>query len=122
MAQDDNQRVVTGGVGEWVIAVIVVGLASLIFVIAFGTTMVYTFFFNFSSIQTPPPLLKESFQAWKGHFGMVYSELRNQTEVYTVYIRSKHLYVCCFGNSSPVLSFLYNEMEREKVFPLASCL
>jgi hypothetical protein len=36
----EKQRVVTGGVGEWVIAVIVVGLASLIFVIAFGTTMV----------------------------------------------------------------------------------
>ena len=40
IVQGDTQRVVTGGVGEWVIAVIVVGLASLIFVIAFGTTMV----------------------------------------------------------------------------------
>ena len=37
----DTERVVTGGVSEWIIAVIVVGLASLMFVIAFGTTMVY---------------------------------------------------------------------------------
>jgi hypothetical protein len=42
----EKQRVVTGGVGEWVIAVIVVGLASLIFVIAFGTTMVLSFSIN----------------------------------------------------------------------------
>jgi len=45
----EKQRVVTGGVGEWVIAVIVVGLASLIFVIAFGTTMVlYSFLASIS--------------------------------------------------------------------------
>lgn len=36
----EKERVAAGGVSEWVIAVIVVGLASLIFVIAFGTTMV----------------------------------------------------------------------------------
>ena len=36
----DREKVVTGAVSEWIIAVVVVGLASLIFVIAFGTTMV----------------------------------------------------------------------------------
>ena len=35
-----NEKIVTGGVSEWIIAVIVVGLASLMFVIAFGTTVV----------------------------------------------------------------------------------
>ena len=37
---EDREKVVAGGVSEWIIAVVVVGLASLVFVIAFGTTMV----------------------------------------------------------------------------------
>ena len=37
---EEEQRVVDGVVGEWIIAVIVVAMASLIFVIAFGATVV----------------------------------------------------------------------------------
>ena len=48
-ATDAKERVVDGGVSEWIVAVIVVGLASLIFVIAFGTTVV-------SVVFCPPPL------------------------------------------------------------------
>lgn len=74
---EDREKVVAGGVSEWIIAVVVVGLASLVFVIAFGTTMVRIHTYNnknrrrrsssslTSSIliihhshMTPPPTLK----------------------------------------------------------------
>lgn len=39
---EEQPKVVEGVVSEWIIAVIVVALASLIFVIAFGATVVKT--------------------------------------------------------------------------------